>query len=468
MGKRPNIVVIVSDTLRVSHLGCYGNRHIRTPNIDRFAAQSVRFLRCHPESLPTIPVRRALHTGRRSYPFRSYRPLKWDIVHLPGWQPMDNEEDTLAESLAQAGYHTGFITDTLPYFAPGMNFHRGFWQWEFIRGQQQDRWRSPFAVSSDRLRCYGDPNELLTDIHGLVPTYLANSAHIHREEDTCTARVFSEAIRFLHDNQKGQPFYLLIDSFAPHEPWEAPRSYYEMYGDPNYSGRRIVHCHYGPAPSFGYTSAEIAYVHAHYCGLVSLVDTWIGRFLDALDDFDLSKNTVVCLTSDHGTNFCDNPRQVIGKPEDAMYPGVMRLPLIIRIPDIRLAGTTRSELVYNLDLTATLYDLVDLDMQQSLHGQSLLSLLSGKRHWHPRPYVTCRYGHSLCYIDDQHWLLGDIEGNLHEAFALDSDPSCQNNIAAHVSGDVWKRAWDALVKDADGAFPDYRDQDQTDAIGQRY
>src|SRR5512143_1054654 len=110
---RPNIIVVMSDTLRTAHLGCYGNSRIRTPNIDSFAQRGLRFTRAYPESLPTIPVRRALHTGRRAYPFRDYRPVKWDIVSLPGWQPMANEEDTLAENLAQAGYETGFVTDTL-------------------------------------------------------------------------------------------------------------------------------------------------------------------------------------------------------------------------------------------------------------------------------------------------------------------------------------------------------------------
>jgi len=70
-------------------------------------------------------VRKALHTGRRAYPFKNYRPVKWDIVSLPGWQPMDNAEDTLAENLAASGYQTGLVTDTLPYFAPGFNFTRG-------------------------------------------------------------------------------------------------------------------------------------------------------------------------------------------------------------------------------------------------------------------------------------------------------------------------------------------------------
>ncbi len=98
-----NVVFVMSDTLRSAFLGCYGNTTIRTPNIDRFAATATRFQRAYPESLPTIPVRRAIHTGRRAYPFHDYRPVKWDIVYMPGWQPIENDGDTVAENLVEAG-----------------------------------------------------------------------------------------------------------------------------------------------------------------------------------------------------------------------------------------------------------------------------------------------------------------------------------------------------------------------------
>ena len=465
---RPNIVVVVSDTLRTAHLGCYGNRQIHTPNLDAFARRAVRFTRAYPESLPTIPMRRTLHTGRRAYPFRDYRPVKWDIVYLPGWQPIDNAEDTLAENLAGAGYQTGFVSDTLPYFAPGFNFQRGFWQWEYIRGQQQDRWRSPYSVPRERLARYGDPDELMVKPHTLLPMHLANTADVRGEEDTSTARTYKWAMRFLEDNVNGQPFYLLVDCFDPHEPWEAPEAYYRMYGDPDYAGQRIVHCRYGPAAEFGYTQEEIAYVVAQYSGLVSLVDAWFGHLMDKLDALGLAENTYVFFISDHGTNFTDNANGVIGKPANAMYPGVMHLPLLVRQPDEAGAGSTRDELVYNLDLTTTVYDLAGVESAQGIDGQSLAPLLDGDgAGWSTREYVTCRYGHSLCTIDDRYWLMGDIDGRLEQAFDLDDDPGCMNNIADGLDPRHWRRAWERLLHDAGGALPDYRDKRRTDAIGQK-
>jgi arylsulfatase A-like enzyme len=463
---KSNIVLIVSDTLRKAHLGCYGNQDIQTPNIDAFAKRAVRFTRAYPESLPTIPVRRALHTGRRAYPFRNYLPVKWDIVYLPGWQAMDNDEDTLAENLAAAGYQTGFVTDTLPYFAPGFNFQRGFWQWEFIRGQQQDRWRSPFAVSRERLSRYGNPEELQKNIHSLVPMHLANTADVKDESNTTTARTFKWAMDFIEDNRAGQPFYLMVDCFDPHEPWEAPENYFRLYGNTDYKGRRIVHCGYGPAEQFGYTPEEIDYVEAQYSGLVTLVDTWFGKFMAKLDELGLSEKTAVFFISDHGTNFCDNPRNIIGKPANAMYPGVMHLPLLVRLPDETGAGQVNDALIYNLDITATIYELAGLHSDQGIDGQSLTPLLTGRGSWKPRDYVTCRYGNSLCYIDEQYWILTNIDGQLQELFDLKSDPNCQSDVKDKVHLAIFESAWQRLLEDAGGSFPDYREQKRTDAIGQ--
>ena len=430
----------------------------------------MRFTRAYPESLPTIPVRRALHTGRRAYPFRNYTPVKWDIVHLPGWQAMDNDEDTLAENLAQAGYQTGFVTDTLPYFAPGFNFTRGFWQWEFVRGQQQDRWRSPYAVDPARLSRYCDFDTAAKGSHALVPMYLANSAHVKSGQDTTTAQVFLSAMRFLEENKSGQPFYLLVDCFDPHEPWEAPEEYYRIYGDPNYDGRRIVHCSYGPADKFGYTKEEVEYVEAHYCGLVTLVDTWFGKFMDKLDELGLSSNTAVMFTSDHGTNFCDNPRNVIGKPASALYPGLMHLPLLVRLPDESGAGRTCDELAYNLDLTATVYDIAGVTSPQGVDGQSVLPLVTGSGRWKPREYVTCRYGDSLCYIDDQTWAIVGIDGTPREMFDLQSDPNCQADATQSLAPLHLARVRERLLSDAGGEFPRYGADGKlirwTDAIGQ--
>ncbi len=465
----PNVIIVMTDTLRTAFLGCYGNPTIRTPNIDKFARESVRFTRAYPESLPTIPVRRAIHTGRRAYPFYNYQPVPWDIVYLPGWQGMDSNEDCLAENLVAAGYHTGLGTDTLPYFAPGFNFQRGFWQWEYIRGMQQDRWRSVHAVTQQQLSKYTDPVQMQAGrgAYDVSHYHAANIAGRRHEQDTFTARTFQWGMDFLEDNAGAQPFYLFVDSFAPHEPWEAPRIYYEMYADPNYQGRTIIHTKYTTKSAQGLSDDELANIVAHYSGLVSLVDTWFGMLMDKLQRLGLADNTVVFFTSDHGTNFADNPFEIVGKPDHSLWPGVMHLPLLVRMPGGVGAGQVVDELVYNLDMSAMVYELAGVAEHQPIDGRSLLPLITGEGKWQPREYITCRYNDSLCYIDDDHWLRTNVKKELCEAFAVQQDPGCQHNIADSLEPAIFEEAWEKIMADAGGEMPVYVDGRRTDAIGQK-
>jgi arylsulfatase A-like enzyme len=464
---RPNIVYVMTDTLRTAYLGCYGNETIRTPNIDRFAAESVLFTRAYPESLPTIPVRRAIHTGRRAYPFRDYAPVPWDIVYLPGWQAMDRTEDTLAENLANAGYHTGFVTDTIPYFAPGFNFQRGFWQWHYVRGLQQDRWASVNAVDEEDMEGYWWPGDQ-APMHSNLRYHVANSRGRLRERDTTTAELFRWAMEFVEDNANAEPFYLLIDSFRPHEPWEAPDRYYEMYADPDYDGPTIPHPRYQPMDEQGIDEPMLADLVAHYSGLVTLLDTWFGMFIDTLERLDLLDNTMVIFTSDHGTHFADNPQNVVGKPAYSLWPGVMHLPMIVRNPGAVHGGCVAPELIYNIDTTATMYDLAGIDEHAPIDGRSLAPLLIGEGDWRQREYVTSRYNDAICYIDDEWWIRTDVEGARGEAFHLPGDPLCQEDVIDELPEEVFERAWQRILADADGDLPVYDNPRRTDAVGLRY
>ena len=476
--ERMNVVLVMTDTLRTAYLGCYGNPTIRTPNIDRFCRTATRFTRAYPESLPTIPVRRAIHTGRRAYPFRDYKPVKWDIVYQPGWQPIDNDEDTVAENLAAAGVHTGFVTDTLPYFAPGFNFQRGFWQWEYIRGKQQDRWKSVHTVTDDELRRFGDPAffRAAGNGHNSYFYHCANTRWHRSEEDTCTARTFRWAMQFLEDNARAQPFYLFVDSFSPHEPWEAPEKYYRLYADPNYKGLIRPHVKYAgrseQASNAGRTPVlsddELANIVAHYSGMVTEVDTWFGKLLDKIEALGLAESTLIIFTSDHGTNFADNPWEIMGKPHYSMWPGVMHLPLIARWPGAK-AGKSIDALVYSVDIAATVYDACAAERHETIDGQSLRPLLTGEAGWERRPYVTCRFDDSLCCIDDEYWVRTNVEAEPGELFDVRTDPTCCRPLEWSEYSAVIRSAWERLVTDAGGRFPVYdcRKYKRTDAVGAR-
>ncbi len=465
--KKPNLILIVSDTLRADYIGCYGNKKIHTANLDAFAAESVVFDHAYPESLPTIPFRRSLHTGRRSYPFRNYKPLRGETVLLPGWQPLSNDEDTLTENLVKAGYYTGFVSDAHVNCRPGMNFARGFDQWEFIRGQAGDNWQSPATVSTKDLRKYGNPEQLKSRFpKGEILRLIANSRHIRSEDETTTAKVFKWAMDFIDDNRHVQPFYLMIDCFDPHEAWEASESYLELYANPNYKGRTIPYVKYGPAKK-EYTAEEIEHIKAHYSGLVTLVDNWFGHFIDKLKRLGLWERSMIAFISDHGTNFADNPEHIIGKPHYALYPGVMHIPLIIHFPGGEGADKRFNQLVYNVDLTATFYDCGNVSDKPEieLDGQSLY-LLMGKNRYKEREYVTSRFGNTAWYRDKKYWVIMEVDSKPRAVFDLDEDPRCQHNIVSS-STNVVKKAWQCILYDADDDLPVYKKVRSSDAVGRR-
>ena len=139
------IFLVIFDTLRKDHTGqTYGNDWIKTPNFDSFAKDCIVFDKAYPESLPTIPVRRAIHTGIRTFPFNHKRPeLRTDdIVHLNGWDPIPPNHRHLSEYLNSEAFLTSFITSTYHQFKPNMNFHLGYDQWNWIRGHEDDKYRA--------------------------------------------------------------------------------------------------------------------------------------------------------------------------------------------------------------------------------------------------------------------------------------------------------------------------------------
>src|SRR5215204_6924488 len=112
-GAGPNVVVVIIDSLRRDHVGAYGNDWIKTPNLDALAKESLLFTRSYPESIPTIPARRAIHTGVRTWPFRDWHPVSDDGFKPYGWAPVPEDQVVLAEVLSAEGINTNIVTDNL-------------------------------------------------------------------------------------------------------------------------------------------------------------------------------------------------------------------------------------------------------------------------------------------------------------------------------------------------------------------
>ena len=117
-----NFILVIIDSLRKDHVGAYGNTWIKTPNLDQFARESVRFERAYPEAMPTLPFRNSILTGRRGFPFKRWKPhvASWPVMQIqgsgkdwnvPGWAPLDRDDTPMAEYFVDRGYRTALVTD---------------------------------------------------------------------------------------------------------------------------------------------------------------------------------------------------------------------------------------------------------------------------------------------------------------------------------------------------------------------
>ena len=452
-----NIVVIVADTLRRDHLGAYGNQWIQTPNLNRFASESVTFTNAYPECLPTIPTRRTLHTGRRAFPFRNYRPIPWDNVYIPGWQPMSSEETTIAETLVLQEYHTGFFADVPHYFIPGMNFTRGFRQWAYVRGQAEDRYGATNHADEELLARYRGNKDL-------IKAHLVNVQPQQPEGTWPTARTFKSAIAFVEQNYNRTPFHLYVDSFTPHETWEAPIHYYDLYGSRDVREPICLVAPYGPISKNPEIEERLTSIKANYAGLVTLVDAWFGQLINTIDRLGLKENTLVVFLSDYGTNFGENADRITGKPANYMYPGTMNIPMLIRHPLAKGAGLVSHELVYTLDIPATVIAAAGITSKGKIEGQSLLPIVEDRSGFESRDYLTCRYGNSVWYRDAQNWYFSQVDFQSPRLFDLETDPMCQHDIAESANEHIDK-AQEYILADASGDLPFYTNTRTTDALG---
>ncbi len=358
-----NGLVLIADTLRPDHLGCYGNDWVLTPFIDGIAEEGVLFHRFYAASFPTGPMRKDFHTGRFTFPY---------VAWAGG---LEEEEAVLAEVLQERGYATALVSDT-PSNAP---FDRGFDHFEIIPGQGHDlnpdgQPARPLPAAERKLRA---PVERVVRI-------LRNEALWRGEEDTYVAQTMRAAARWLEGwYGSGKPFFLVVDTFDPHEPWNPPRYYIDTY-DPDYEGDELFEPAYEEADYA--TQHEIYHMRCLYAAEVSLVDRWIGYLLATLINVDAMDDTALIVTSDHG--FYHGEHGFIGKVkldrEDRicgrwpLYGTISRAPLIVRLPG-GPAGKSRDAFCQPPDLAPTILDVAGAPVPGSMQGASLLPVITGQR-----------------------------------------------------------------------------------------
>jgi arylsulfatase A-like enzyme len=440
-----NVVLIIIDSLRKDHVGAYGNSWIKTPSLDAFARESLRFTRAYPESLPTICARRAIHTGFRTFPYKD-RPSEQRHAPAYGWLPIPREQATLAETLEARGYQTMLVTDTYHQFRPPMDFNRGFDSCYWIRGQEKDHYRPILPASDEEIR----ERYLLHGEALKARQYLANTRDRETEEDWFAPRVFLRATEFLEAASKREPFFLVVDNYDPHEPWDPPEKYTSLYYPDGYDGPEPFTSIYGRDDYL--TERQLRRMRALYAGEVTMVDHWLGRFLDRMDELDLFENTLLILLSDHGHALGEHG--YTGKPHYALWPELTDIVFMIRHPEGKGAGETSDHYASTHDVAPTILGFLGIEPEQPMEGQDLSVLFDGGQPGE-RSHFTAGYHNFVWARDGGYAMVSRQDRENPRLYDLRRDPEMQQDIAAG-HPDVVRRMFDQYVlEDAGGSLPDY-------------
>lgn len=391
-----NVIFIMLDTLQYNYLGCYGNTTVKTPNLDRFARNGFLFENAYSEGLPTVPVRRAIMTGRYTLPFG-------------GWQPLSHDDTTVTDILWGRKLQTALVYDTPPMRLPKYGYSRGFDYVRFCPGHELDHTAykdvpldpgmRPIDYTSSSM-VYNDKGEIIDDASSAllneIDCFLRFRQDWRSEDDNYISVVAHEADRWLRDVRiKTRPFLLWVDSFDPHEPWDPPSIWKKepCPYDPEWKGNPILLAPWTPVEG-RITDEECAHVRALYAENIELVDKQIGKLLDSVREQGIWDETMIIITSDHGQPMGkgEHGHGIMRKCRPWPYEELVHVPLLMHVPGLE-GGKRIKGFIQNVDIAPTMLDALNLynpinDLDgghgfpvygcMDMQGHSLMPLMRGE------------------------------------------------------------------------------------------
>lgn len=433
-----NIIYINADTFRYDNLfDRAAVMPVRTPCLDAFAQRAVSVERMYTGSFPTIPQRTDLMTGRFGTPCHP-------------WQDRSVSSGNYAPLLLKAhGYMSQLICDCPHLFKA--RFDRGFDGAVVLRGQEGDM---PFLRLNHPLEA-AMPREKTRSGHHfqggtLVDMHRWTNRYWRLETDRFAPRTAETVVAWLEENYKYHPFFLNVEFFDPHEPWDPPEYMVKRY-QPDYDGPAMLHPNYGRADDD--SADELANLRAHYCAEAELVDRWVGRILQKIEDLQLWNNSIVVFSTDHGICLGDHNRTGKTNISDGddrnwpLYPEIAHIPFMIAAPGLP-PGKSADIIAQPADILPTLADLAGLELSppDPFQGRSFAAWLSGEAKRGFRDIAVAsqtaawtkpgpRGVTPMLYSDE--WAFAPVgsKGN-PELYLLADDPACQLNVAQDNSGAV--------------------------------
>jgi uncharacterized sulfatase len=361
--KRPmNVLFIASDDLN-NDLGCYGNKLVKSPNIDRLAARGVTFNRAYCQFPLCSPSRVSLMTGLRPDVTKIYNlQTNFRTQTIP-------DALTLPQMYRQNGYYVARVGKMFHYGVPGQIGTRGLddpKSWEEVinpRGRDKDE--------EDKLTNLNPKRGL-----GSALAWLAADGGDEEQTDGIAA---TRAIQLLGEH-KGKPFFLGVGFYRPHCPYIAPKKYFDMYPIEQIKlpEQRVDDLKDVPQvapfvrpPNWSLKDDDLRRAIQAYYASVTFMDAQVGRVLDALDRLGLAENTVVVFWSDHGYLLGEHGQWM----KMSLFEKSARVPLIVAAPGAKGNGKACDRMVELLDLYPTFADMTGSQVPVHFAGMSLKPLL---------------------------------------------------------------------------------------------
>ncbi len=341
-------IMVMFDTLNRHMLPPYGCDWTHAPNFARLAERSVTFDRSYVGSMPCMPARRELHTGRYNFLHRS-------------WGPLEPFDDSMPKMLKESGVYTHLVTDHYHYFEDGgATYHQRYNSWQFARGQEGDPWIGQVA----------DPEipETIPNsrIHGpMWRQDWVNRGFMQEEGLQPQAKTFAMAEDFLRRNSEEDNWFLQVETFDPHEPFFTQEHYKALYPH-RYEGPHFDWPNYGKVQE---TPEEAHHLRMEYAALLSMCDHYMGVVIDLMDELDLWQDTLLIVNTDHG--FMLSEHDWWGKMVMPFYEEVAHTPLFIWDPRCGKQGERNNALVQTIDLPATLLDYFGVALPPAMQGRAL-------------------------------------------------------------------------------------------------
>jgi arylsulfatase A-like enzyme len=340
--------MLMFDSLNRRMLAPYGCDWVQTPNFQRLAERACTFATSYAGSMPCMPARRELHTGRYNFLHRS-------------WGPLEPFDDSMPALLREKGILAHLISDHYHYWEEGgANYHTHYSSWEISRGQEGDPWKGDLRLKElppSRNNEYRKGPWLRQD--------WVNRSHMRREQDQPQPKTFRLGEAFLRQNAREDNWFLHLETFDPHEPYFCPARFRQLYPPPSDG----LHWDWPPYSRVSQSPELVQDMRRQSAALHTMCDHYLGRILDLMDELDLWQDTMLIVNTDHG--FLLGEHDWWAKCAQPFYDEVIHTPFFVWDPRSRVQGAMRQSLVQTIDIPATLLEYFGVRLPGDMQGRPL-------------------------------------------------------------------------------------------------